>query len=103
MNEKDTKKIVQQSLIKTSGTFTDELMHKIEQQEQRAPVKINWWPTLAACLAIALLGIFLSQLSLKNDLFTGFQNRLFQILLSLFLIFSFYGLAGLKKKMQLLK
>lgn len=103
MNEKQTKELVQQSLIETSEGFTDGLMHRIEQQDNTAPVKINWWPPVAACIAIGLLGILMSQLFRESSFITDSQKRLFQALLSLFLIFSFYGFYMLKKKMELLK
>lgn len=103
MNEKHAKKLVQQSLVRTSEDFTDELMHKIELQKRTAPVKVKWWPPLVACLAVALLGILLSKLFGDNSFFTASQKRLFQALLSLFLIFSFYGFYSLKKKVDLLR
>lgn len=103
MNEKDTKQLIKQSLVKTSEGFTDELMHKLEQQKAAAPVRVNWWPAVAAYLAVGLLGIVVSKLPWENTFITGASKRLFQALLSLFLIFSFYGFFLLKKKMEQLK
>lgn len=103
MKEKDTNKLVQQSLLKTSEGFTDELMHKIEQQKATPPVRVNWWPAIAACLVVGLLGMLISQLSWENIGLTGSVKRLFQAGLALFLIFSFYGFVILKKRMELLE
>lgn len=103
MKEMDTKELVQQSLVKTSEGFTDELMLKIEQQKATPPVRVNWWPPIAAFLAVGLLGILISQLSWESTFLTGAVKRLFQAVLSLFLIFGFYGFIMLRKRMELLE
>lgn len=99
----DPKELVQQSLVKTSEGFTDELMHKIEQQKATPPVRVNWWPPIAAFLAVGFMGMMISQLSWENTFLTGAVKRLFQAVLSLFLIFGFYGFFMLKKRMELLE
>ncbi len=97
MNEKDTKKLVKQSLIETSEDFTSQLMHKIEQQQATTPVKVNWWPGIAACLAVALLGFLLTRVAWENVYLEGPLKRVFQAFLSFFLIFSSYRFYVLKK------
>lgn len=55
MNEDQTKHIVKESLLKTSDSFTDALMQKIEQQP--VEVKVSTQPLIFLCV-LALFFIF---------------------------------------------
>ena len=100
MKEKETKQIVQQSLMKTSEDFTDELMHRIELEKAAIPVKVNWWLPILGCCGVAILGFLLFQLSWENALMDASQKRLFQALLSLILIFSCYRFYDLRRNVN---
>ena len=103
MKEMKTKELVQQSVIKTSEGFTDDLMDKIQEQKSARPLQVKWWPAVAAYLAVLFVGILVSQMTWEYTFLTGAFKRLSQVLLSLFLIFSFYRFFLLKKKMATLR
>lgn len=61
MTDDETRKLIQQSIIRTSDEFTDELMHKVElQKNAEKKIKTHF---LIACLICVALILFISRFS----------------------------------------
>ncbi|MBK6265641.1 hypothetical protein JKA74_11380 [Marivirga sp. S37H4] len=106
MNEKETKKLLQKSIVRTSDDFTDQLMNKIAMEEKQVPsLTFPLLPVLITCFAVLLAAIALSRwastMTLEMDLVNpAVLKRVFQIGIALFLIFTGNVVYKLKKRLS---
>jgi hypothetical protein len=81
MTDREARKLIQKSIIKTSDKFTDELMHKVElQKNSEKKIKTHF---LIACLICITLFLFISKLSLAINLL-NLSPMIIRVLGSLF-------------------
>lgn len=54
MKEEEIKKLLKNSVIRTSDTFTDELMHKVDIQKAERKAKYHFFTAIIACVFLCL-------------------------------------------------
>lgn len=61
MDEKDIKRLLKESKVKASNSFTDRVMHQIRTEESLRPKKVKEAPTMKTTFSIfgVMFGIFI--------------------------------------------
>ena len=94
MNEKDIQSIVKQSLLSPSDQFTDEVMNKINTQNELES-KINWKiiSLCAACLLVFLLSFTITLPEINFLIYSvRFPPLILPIFSAGFIFYEFYQL-----------
>jgi hypothetical protein len=100
MKDKQIKEWVQKSSMKTSPDFTDDLMQRLNNEKQTIPGTM-WYPLISGMALLVLAGVVI--VWIFPLLPEGMPSRIFQIILSLFLLFGIRHLFQLKQLNDRLK
>jgi hypothetical protein len=94
MKEEQIKEWVQKSSMKTNPEFTDNLMQRISNEKQAIP-GTSWYPFISGIALLVLTGVVIAWIF--PLLPKGIPATIFQIGLSLFLLFGLRSLLQLKR------
>lgn len=75
MNEKDTKELLEKSIIETSGNFSDKLMHRIEAEELEGETSVWSFKSVFSVLVVVVAVVSFVLYKYLESGIIFFENR----------------------------